>query len=167
MKASFIKSICHEIRTPLNSINGFSEILSNDISTPEEQEDYQAIILENTRLLTSLLGSLVEVANLDSLTKNFTLTPIEIGSYCRAEMQYLKEAEGKQEIDYQLDLPENDYKVYSHPQYFSLLLRALLNNANKFTTQGFINLSCPKRQQTKNVVGQHYGHRMRDSGRET
>ena len=51
-------------------------------------------------------------------------------------MQYLKEAEGKQEIDYQLDLPENDYKVYSHPQYFSLLLRALLNNANKFTTQG-------------------------------
>ena len=39
MKASFIKSICHEIRTPLNSINGFSEILSNDISTPEEQED--------------------------------------------------------------------------------------------------------------------------------
>lgn len=162
MKASFIKSICHEIRTPLNSINGFSEILSNDISTPEEQEDYQAIILENTRLLTSLLGSLVEVANLDSLTKNFTLTPIEIGSYCRAEMQYLKEAEGKQEIDYQLDLPENDYKVYSHPQYFSLLLRALLNNANKFTTQGFINLSCRKGQQTKNVVGQH--SRTQDAG---
>lgn len=152
MKASFIKSICHEIRTPLNSINGFSEILSNDISTPEEQEDYQAIILENTRLLTSLLGSLVEVANLDSLTENFTLTPIEIGSYCRAEMQYLKEAEGKQEIDYQLDLPENDYKVYSHPQYFSLLLRALLNNANKFTTQGFINLSCRKDNKRKMLL---------------
>ena len=86
------------------------------------------------------------------LAENFTLTPIEIGSYCRAEMQYLKEAEGKQEIDYQLDLPENDYKVYSHPQYFSLLLRALLNNANKFTTQGFINLSCRKDNKRKMLL---------------
>ena len=67
-------------------------------------------------------------------------------------MQYLKEAEGKQEIDYQLDLPENDYKVYSHPQYFSLLLRALLNNANKFTTQGFINLSCRKDNKRKMLL---------------
>lgn len=86
----FIKSICHEIRTPLNSINGFSEILSNDFSTPEEQKDYQLIIQENTRLLTSLLHSLVEVANLDSLTASLTLKPIEINHYCRLEMQYLE-----------------------------------------------------------------------------
>lgn len=90
MKASFIKSICHEIRTPLNSINGFSEILSDDFSTPEEQKDYQLIIQENTRLLTSLLHSLVEVANLDSLTASLTLKPIEINHYCRLEMQYLE-----------------------------------------------------------------------------
>lgn len=114
MKASFIKSICHEIRTPLNSINGFSEILSDDFSTPEEQKDYQLIIQENTRLLTSLLHSLVEVANLDSLTASLTLKPIEINHYCRLEMQYLEKTEGKPEIDYQLNLPENDYKVYAY-----------------------------------------------------
>lgn len=121
MKASFIKSICHEIRTPLNSINGFSEILSDDFSTPEEQKDYQLIIQENTRLLTSLLHSLVEVANLDSLTASLTLKPIEINHYCRLEMQYLEKTEGKPEIDYQLNLPENDYKVYAHPQYLRLI----------------------------------------------
>lgn len=152
VKASFIKSICHEIRTPLNSINGFSEILSDDFSTPEEQKDYQLIIQENTRLLTSLLHSLVEVANLDSLTASLTLKPIEINHYCRLDMQYLEETEGKPEIDYQLNLPENDYKVYAHPQYLSLLLRALLNNANKFTTQGFINLSCRKDSRRKMLM---------------
>lgn len=152
VKASFIKSICHEIRTPLNSINGFSEILSDDFSTPEEQKDYQLIIQENTRLLTSLLHSLVEVANLDSLTASLTLKPIEINHYCRLEMQYLEKTEGKPEIDYQLNLPENDYKVYAHPQYLSLLLRALLNNANKFTTQGFINLSCRKDSRRKMLM---------------
>ena len=152
MKTLFIQNMSHEIRTPLNSINGFSEILSDDFSTPEEQKDYQLIIQENTRLLTSLLHSLVEVVNLDSLTASLTLKPIEINHYCRLEMQYLEETEGKPEIDYQLNLPENDYKVYAHPQYLSLLLRALLNTANKFTTQGFINLSCRKDSRRKMLM---------------
>ena len=152
LKSAFLANMSHEIRTPLNSINGFSEILSDDFSTPEEQKDYQLIIQENTRLLTSLLHSLVEVANLDSLTASLTLKPIEINHYCRLEMQYLEETEGKPEIDYQLNLPENDYKVYAHPQYLSLLLRALLNNANKFTTQGFINLSCRKDSRRKMLM---------------
>ncbi|MBC8593506.1 HAMP domain-containing histidine kinase [Oscillospiraceae bacterium N12] len=152
MKSSFINSICHEIRTPLNSINGFSEVLIDDATLPEERKEYQMIIQENTHLLTSLLDSLIEVANLDSLTEALTLEEVEVTALCRTEMELLHKKEGKDKIQYLLDLPREGCFAHTHPQYLSLLLRSLLNNANKFTREGSILLSCRCNKEQKKVI---------------
>lgn len=152
MKSAFINSICHEIRTPLNSINGFSEILIDESTPIEEKKEYQEIIQENTRLLTSLLDSLIEVANLDSLTEALPLEDIEITAICRTEMELLQKAEEKKNIQYLLDLPENGCIAHTHAQYLSLLLRSLLNNANKFTQEGSICLACNCNKEEKKII---------------
>ncbi|RHB33903.1 sensor histidine kinase [Bacteroides nordii] len=152
MKSAFINSICHEIRTPLNSINGFSEILIDESTPTEDKKEYQNIIQENTRILTSLLDSLIEVANLDSLTEALPLEDIEVTSICRTEMEYLQETEGKEGIQYLLDLPVKECIAHTHAQYLSLLLRSLLNNANKFTQEGSICLSCSCNKENKKII---------------
>lgn len=152
MKSAFINSICHEIRTPLNSINGFSEILIDESTPVEEKKEYQEIIQENTRLLTSLLDSLIEVANLDSLTEALTLEETEVTAICRTEMEFLQKTEGKENIQYLLDLPEKECIAHTHSQYLSLLLRSLLNNANKFTREGYICLACSSDKEQNKVI---------------
>lgn len=152
MKSAFINSICHEIRTPLNSINGFSEILIDESTPAEDKKEYQGIIQENTRILTSLLDSLIEVANLDSLTEALPLEDIEITSICHTEMEFLQETEEKKDIQYLLDLPAKECIAHTHAQYLSLLLRSLLNNANKFTREGSICLSCSCDKENKKII---------------
>lgn len=152
MKSVFIRSICHEIRTPLNSINGFSEILIDESTPPEEKKEYLAIIQENTRLLTSLLDSLIEVSNLDSLTESLALENTEVTAICRTEMELLQKTEGKESIQYLLDFPDETCVAHTHAQYLSILLRSLLNNANKFTREGSIRLTCKYDREQKKVV---------------
>lgn len=152
MKSAFINSICHEIRTPLNSINGFSEILIDESTPAEDKKEYQDIIQENTRILTSLLDSLIEVANLDSLTEALPLENVEVTSICHAEMEFLQKTEEKEGIQYLLDLPTENCIAYTHAQYLSLLLRSLLNNANKFTRKGNICLSCSSDKENEKII---------------
>lgn len=152
LKSAFINSICHEIRTPLNAINGFSEILTDESTSLEEKKEFRNIIQENTSILTSLLGSLIEVANLDSLTKDLALIKTEIGQLCTEEMAFLKNNEAKSGIQYRLQLPQEECWTYTHPQYFSLLIRSLLNNANKFTQKGSICLECTPDSENKKIV---------------
>lgn len=152
MKSVFIRSICHEIRTPLNSINGFSEILIDESTPPEEKKEYLAIIQENTRLLTSLLDSLIEVSNLDSLTESLALENTEVTAICRTEMEFLQKTERKENIQYLLDFPDETCIAHTHAQYLSILLRSLLSNANKFTQTGSIRLTCRYDWEQKKVV---------------
>lgn len=152
MKSAFINSICHEIRTPLNSINGFSEILIDESTPAEEKKEYLEIIQENTRQLTSLLDSLIEVANLDSLTESLALEDTEVTAICRTEMELLQKTEGKQNIVYLLDFPDGVCLAHTHAQYLSILLRSLLNNANKFTREGSICLTCRCDKEQKKVI---------------
>ena len=133
-------------------INGFSEILIDESTPLEDKKEYQDIIQENTRILTSLLDSLIEVANLDSLTEALPLEDIEVTSICRMEMEFLQKTEGKEGIQYLLDLPAKECIAHTHAQYLSLLLRSLLNNANKFTQKGSICLSCSCDKENKKII---------------
>lgn len=152
MKTAFINSMCHEIRTPLNVITGFAEVVAGEGLETQEKAQYVEIIRKNTKDLTSLLDDLLEAANLDSSTDEFVKEPIDIITLCKKEMSSLQDTEGKKTIRYKLDLPQSKCIVYTHARYFSLLLRALLNNANKFTQQGEITLSCRIDEESSQAV---------------
>lgn len=68
------------------------------------------------------------------------------------EMEFLQKTEGKEGIQYLLDLPAKECIAHTHAQYLSLLLRSLLNNANKFTQKGSICLSCSCDKENKKII---------------
>lgn len=141
MKQAFINSICHEIRTPLNAIVGFSDLILNPEIDEEMRCEFPAEIQKNTNQLTSLINSMLEVANLDVSEERLPSEPVEIKSICIQEIDILKDQQ-KDEIDYLLNIPESPIIISTHKNYLSTVLRHLLENANKFTTAGTITLSC-------------------------
>lgn len=142
MKTAFINSMCHEVRTPLNAICGFSELIVDDTMTPEEKASFPEIIQTNTQMLISLMNDLLEVANLDSTSNIFPLEDTDVILLCKTEMDRLRGSNGKQGIEYRLRFPQEVLLMHTNAKYFSLMIRSLLDNANKFTERGHIMLEC-------------------------
>lgn len=138
MKQEFINSICHEIRTPLNGIVGFSDLIMNEDIDIEMRREFPAEIQKSTALLTSLVNSMLEVANLDVSDEKLPCCETDLTGICVQEMEQIKR---KPEIDYILDIAEESTFIMTNSNYLSQVVGHLLSNANKFTEQGKIILS--------------------------
>lgn len=135
MKQAFINSICHEIRTPLNSIVGFSDLIMNTDIDEETRKEFPAEIQKSTLLLTGLVNSMLEVANLDVSEDRLSCEPTDMRNICIQEMERISK---KPEIQYRLDITEETMMISTNAQYLTLVIEHLLSNANKFTEKGQI-----------------------------
>ena len=141
MKNAFIKNMCHEVRTPLNAINGFSDLITTEDITQEEKQEFSKIIFENCHHITSMMNSVLEIAQLDSNKDDLSLSPVNIHLLCCCEMEQIKRLHMKPGIEYRIEGNNEEDMVYTNSSHFSLILAHLLNNANKFTEKGNITLS--------------------------
>jgi len=138
MKQAFINSICHEIRTPLNAIVGFSDLIMNEEIDAEMRREFPAEIRKSTLLLTSLVNSMLEVANLDVSEEKLPCEPVDLQNICIQEMERIIKKTG---IEYKLEIPEESMYIQTNTRYLTQVIEHLLNNANKFTEKGHITLS--------------------------
>ncbi len=153
MKNAFIKNMCHEVRTPLNAINGFAELITTEDNTLEEKQEFSKIIFENCNHITSMMNSVLEIAQLDSNKDDLPLSRVNIHLLCSCEMEQIKRLYGKPDIEYRLEGNREKDLAFTNQSHFSLILSHLLNNANKFTEKGNITLSYePDEEQNRMVV---------------
>lgn len=153
MKNAFIKNMCHEVRTPLNAINGFAELITTEDISVEEKQEFSKIIFENCNHITSMMNSVLEIAQLDSNKDNLPLSGVNIHLLCSCEMEQIKRLYAKPDIEYRLEGNREKDLAFTNQSHFSLILSHLLNNANKFTEKGNITLSYkPDEEQNRMVV---------------
>lgn len=138
MKQAFINSICHEIRTPLNAIVGFSDLIMNEDIDAEMRREFPAEIQKSTVMLTGLVNSMLEVANLDVSEEKLPCEAADLKDICTQEMEQLNKKPG---IDYILDIAPQSMIIQTNVQYLAQVIGHLLDNANKFTEEGCITLS--------------------------
>ena len=145
LKQSFLNNMSHEIRTPLNAIVGFSDMLANEPEfSDEERQEFVDIINTNTKLLLKLVGDVLELSRIESGNLLFTFQRESVrrllddvyqthSLLIQPPLQFLK------------DFPPEDVQVNVDPMRLTQVLTNFLNNANKFTKEGSIQLGycCP------------------------
>lgn len=152
MKNAFIKNMCHEVRTPLNAINGFAELITTEDTSAEEKQEFSKIIFENCNHITSMMNSVLEIAQLDSNKGDLPLSPVNIHLLCSCEMEQIKRLYGKPDIEYKLEGNREKDLAFTNQSHFSLILSHLLNNANKFTEKGNITLSYKSDEEQNQMI---------------
>ena len=139
-KSIFISTICRGIGQPLDTLDQTAQKLMLADTGMETRLEMLGSIRENTDLLLSTLDNMLEAANLDSLTDQLQLEETDIDELCRAELLTASRLQHGSEVEYRIETPGTRCIVRTHAQYFSFVVRALLDNAAKFTSSGSITL---------------------------
>ncbi|HJG69173.1 MAG TPA: PAS domain-containing sensor histidine kinase [Bacteroides fragilis] len=145
LKQSFLNNMSHEIRTPLNAIVGFTNVLLGEGSEeidPDEKASMLGIINHNNELLLKLINDVLEISRLDSGSldfdmKEWNMTDIVKEIYKTYQPLIRSSLQFRLELDDTVPVP-----VHTDRLRFAQVISNFLNNANKFTQNGYIALGC-------------------------
>lgn len=140
LKTAFLANMSHEIRTPLNGIIGFSEMLSEDIENKEHKE-YAQIINTSAHRLLSTINDIMDIAKIESGQVSIVNESFNVLLTLRETYYFFKKQNLK--IDLKLALPNNkSIDIISDKIKIQQIITNLLNNAIKFTPEGYIEIGC-------------------------
>jgi len=142
-KSAFIQDMSHQIRTPLNIISGFAQILRESHREMSQEESLQLFrdmqrngyvissIIDNWSM-TSALDRVSEIPREDMVTANM-LCHEAVGNVL------FKQSD---DILVNIETADRDIRLTTHKDSVLKILTELLNNADKFTTEGTITIGC-------------------------
>ncbi len=140
-KSEFLANMSHEIRTPLNAIIGFSDLLSDE-TLSEQQETYVNVICHAGGNLLGLINDIldfskIEAGRLDTECVHCSLKELveSVDAFLRSEA----ERKGLEfRITHDAEVPA---RVYSDPTRIRQCLVNLIGNAIKFTDRGHVHVN--------------------------
>lgn len=135
-RKDFISNISHDFRSPLTSIKGYIEAIQDGTIPPEKHEKYLSIIVEETKRLTKLTTSLLELNKFDSYGIWLVIKDFDIIKPVKAAM---RSYEGKC-LEKNINLILNNHclntMVKGDQTKIQQVIYNLLDNAIKFTPSG-------------------------------
>ena len=155
MKERFASNISHELRTPLNLILGFSEIMH---LTPEVYGDVQFTptlhrdihqIYRSSRHLLDMIDDVLDLSHveLSQFTLNYEQT--EMSPFLSDVATMLQNLFVAKSLDFLIDIDPTLPSLEIDRTRIRQVIINLVNNAQRFTQQGFVKLSA---YQSKNNV---------------
>ena len=142
MKTLFMNSMSHEVRTPLNAIQGFSGIILSGEIDEDMKSAMKESIEDNVAQLTNLLDDMLEISQLGCTTDRLPVAEVPIGEVCEKCMKMERQRLDNPDIVYRFENQCVSDTYLTNRKYITKAICNLLANANKFTRQGSILLTC-------------------------
>jgi len=145
LKSSFLSNMSYEIRTPMNAIVGFATLIADSDLSKEEHNQYLSIIQSSTNHLLSTISDIINLAKIES--GQFTLYPklIDIDIIIDAiTAKYTQEIKIRKNNNIELIIDKKftkPCKVIVDEESLKQIVNKLIDNAIKFTEQGYIKVT--------------------------
>ena len=142
LKNLFLANISHELRTPLHTIYSIGNLLS-ETELNSDQYDYLDNILKATGILVQMVDDLLELNKIEAgevRLENTIFKPRELLNVLHR--LYLPKADEKGLslfLDFDPAIPEF---LWGDPQRLKQVITQLLENAVKYTREGYVRLIC-------------------------
>ena len=146
LKSAFLANMSHEIRTPMNGILGFSQLLLKNNLTKEKKEKYVDILNQNGRQLLDIINNIIdisylEVQQLKIFSSAFSISKLFNDIEILFKLEKLKYQKEHLNISFINNVPEEYDQINSDSGKIKQVLINLVNNALKFTADGFIKIT--------------------------
>lgn len=141
-KSEFIANMSHEIRTPMNAIVGFSELLLQDKQLNEISRGYAADIKTASLSLLDIVNDILDISKAEAGRFDIASAEYSTHSLISDVINIINILTGKKPIEFHTYIePDLPHTLYGDEKRVRQMLINLLNNAVKFTSEGFIALS--------------------------
>jgi signal transduction histidine kinase len=138
MKSDFLATVQHELRTPLTAILGMSDLLEMCWDMWDDAPKMEAVhdIQMAAKNLYDIVETLIDFSLLEADTLGLNPTQARVRSAVeQAVTQVQERLKGGLPVSLDVDVPD-DAEVYADPDRFQQVMRALVDNAVKFTPRG-------------------------------
>ena len=129
-QAEFLANMSHEIRTPLNAIVGFSSLLTSAEISPEEREEYSAIISTNSELMLTLINDIIQLSQLDGGKKDVEYRDLDLFPLARECVDMLQMNAQKQNVT--IRVQGGEAPIFADKQLMEELIYNLCDNAIRY-----------------------------------
>ncbi len=139
-RQEFVANVSHELKTPMTTIGGYIDGILDGTIPPERQGYYMRIVSEETKRLSRLVRSMLDISQLQSEggIPQEKMSRFDVGE-CAGQMLITFEQKIlSKDLDVQVDLPEYPVFTVANRDYISQVIYNLLDNAVKFCPQGGI-----------------------------
>jgi PAS domain S-box-containing protein len=143
LKSAFLSNMSHEIRTPMNAILGFSQLLRDHELPADTINKYLDIITLKGNLLLNIINDIIDISKVEAGELEILRGPVDVDGMLE-ELHFtfsrVIETQNKLHIDLRIIKPKNSAGcvIYSDPYRLRQVLSNLMDNAIKFTKEGFV-----------------------------
>lgn len=134
-RKNFIANISHDFRSPLTSIKGYLEAMLDGTIPPEKYSRYLNIVLTESKRLTKLTSSLLELNDFDTYGPVLKKQEFDIVDVVRETRNTVEGVYQKKKIDFEIKCPAHETIVYADKMKIGQVVHNLIDNAIKFSPQ--------------------------------
>ena len=136
-KDKFFSIIAHDLKSPFNAVNGFAQLLFEQVREKDYEgiEQYAELVMDSSNKAVDLLQTLMDWVFSQTGRMVFQPKDIELGSLINDVTPNLKHAANQKSIKLHSKIPE-EIKAHADKAMLSTVIRNLISNAIKFTPPG-------------------------------
>jgi signal transduction histidine kinase/ActR/RegA family two-component response regulator len=142
LKGTFLNVLSHELRTPLNIILGYSTIIKENLKDKISSED--KIYLDNlhsgSERLFKSITQMLEFAQIEAGRYQLNIETFDLVIIFRNCIEPFKKKAAEKKLDFTVRFEEENIFVDIDLQCVEGVINNLLENAVKFTRQGYIDI---------------------------
>ncbi len=161
-KSKFIASLNHELRTPLNGVMGMANLLM-DTQLDDRQRQYVETIVTSTNMLLTLVNDVLDVSKIASGKLEIEKVEFNLTNILTNTQNILKPIAVAKGLDFTYEIEDGiPVDLIGDQVRLQQILVNLINNAIKFTDDGFVRVSVKTNIVEPEQIILHF--RVSDSG---
>jgi len=151
LKDSFINNMSHEIRTPLNGILGLTGLIKTYYAKYIEKEDESLFtgIDDSAQRIIRTVEMILNYSRLQTGEFPIVLKEIDLNKLCKQVLASYEEAATKKNLEVIFNNQIEDAKIFGDEYTTIQALSNLVDNAIKYTKEGFVKLTLTKIKEDK------------------
>ena len=148
-KSEFLANMSHELRTPLNSLLILARILADNEegNLTEDQIESAQIIYNGGKDLLTLINDILDLAKVEAGKLTFNIEPLSLSDMAMMTQAQFSPLAQEKGLELKISLAEAlPASIETDPQRVKQIIKNMLSNAFKFTSEGQVSLDIGRPQ---------------------
>ena len=137
-RQEFVANVSHELKTPMTTISGYVDGILDGTIPPERQGHYLRIVSDETKRLSRLVRSMLDISRLQSEggIPEEKKTHFDLEETVGQVLITFEQKINDKGLQVDVDMPEHPVYTRANQDYITQVVYNLLDNAVKFCPQG-------------------------------